>query len=80
VDTACLHDWLRDNDRQFHRHHGGVSSATDLFSLARDYGIEGAAAHNALADAWVTAQLFQRLLPFLAASGVGTVRELVSIK
>lgn len=80
VDTAALHDWLRDNDRDFHRHYGGVSSKTDLFSLAKAYGIENTTAHHALADALITAQLFQRFLPFLKKSGIRTARELIALR
>lgn len=80
VDTAGLHDWLRDNDRDFHRHYGGVSPKTDLFSLAKNYGIENTTAHHALADAFVTAQLFQRFLPFLKKSGIRTARELIAVR
>jgi len=80
VDTASLHDWLRDNDRDFHRHYGGVSPKTDLFSLAKTYGIENTTAHHALSDAFVTAQLFQRFLPFLKKSGIRTARELIAVK
>jgi len=79
VDTAALHDWLYENDSAFARHVKGMSSKTDLFSLAQHYGIEVNKAHNALQDAWLAAQLLQRFYPFLAGCGIKTVKELLAV-
>lgn len=79
VDTATLHDWLYDNDSRFARHHRGMTSKNDLFSMAKRYGIEGGKAHNAFSDAYLTAQLFQRLACFLPACGVRSIRELMEV-
>jgi DNA polymerase-3 subunit epsilon len=79
VDTATLHDWLVDNDPRFAAHHGGISIKKDLFSTATRYGIAVNRAHDALFDAFVAAQLFQRFLGFLPASGVRTVKELLQV-
>lgn len=79
IDTSTLHDWLYANDSRFARHHHGMTLKNDLFSLARKYGIEVEKAHNAIYDAFVTAQLFQRFVPFLPGCGVETVHDLMSI-
>jgi DNA polymerase-3 subunit epsilon len=79
VDTAALHDWLIDNDAGFAAHHGGISVKKDLFSTATRYGIAIDRAHDALFDAFVAAQLFQRFLAFLPANGVRTVKELLEV-
>ena len=79
VDTSSLHDWLYENDSRFARHHSGMTLKTDLFSLARKYGIEVEKAHNAMYDAYITAQLFQRFLPFLPECGVRNVKDLISM-
>jgi len=79
VDTATLHDWLIDNDPRFAAHHGGISLKKDLFSTATRYGIDVDRAHDALFDAFVAAQLFQRFLGFLPANGVRTVKELLEV-
>jgi DNA polymerase-3 subunit epsilon len=79
ADTANLHDWLVENDPNFAAHHGGISVRKDLFSTATRYGIEVNRAHDALFDAFVTAQLFQRFLGFLPANGVRTVKELLEV-
>ena len=79
VDTSALHDWLYESDSHFARHHEGMSLKSDLFSLAARYGIEVEKAHNAMYDAYVTAQLFQRFLPFLPECGVRNLKELLTV-
>jgi DNA polymerase-3 subunit epsilon len=79
VDTASLHDWLLDNDPALAAHHGGMSLKKDLFSTAAKYGVTLDRAHDALFDALVAAQLFQRFLGFLPANGVRTVKELLQV-
>ena len=78
VDTAILHSWMVERGSGLSRHYGGMCREQDLFIMARHYGIEpGGRAHNALLDAFVTAQLFQRLLAFLPESGIKTVGGLL---
>lgn len=79
LDTSTLHDWLYENDSRFARHHLGMTSKTDLFSLAQKYGIQGGKAHNAFSDAFITAQLFQRFVSFLPECGIRTVKDLLQI-
>ncbi len=78
VDTALLHAWLLARGSSLSRHFGGWCLDQNLFTMARHYGIEpGGQAHNALLDAFVTAQLFQRLLAFLPESGIKSVGGLL---
>jgi DNA polymerase-3 subunit epsilon len=79
VDTLAMHDWLSENDAGFAQHFGGISLKNDLASLAARYGVRIAGVHNAFRDAYMTAQLFQRFLPFLTANGVITVKDLLAI-
>ena len=79
LDTSTLHDWLYDNDSNFARHHQGMTSKTDLFALAKKYGVALEKSHNAFNDAYITAQLFQRFVHFLPAAGVRTIKELLQI-
>ena len=51
----------------------------DLFSLATAYGIPVNRAHDAIYDAYVTAQLFQRYLALLPKHGVRTLAELIKV-
>lgn len=79
VDTSNLHDWLIDNQPALAAHFGGVALEKDLFSVAKRYGVPVDRPHAALADAFVTAQIFQRFLHFLPGCGVATLRDLLSV-
>ena len=79
LDTGALHDWLHDNDSNFARHYGGMTTKTDLFALAKKYGIPAEKSHNSFNDAFLTAQLFQRFLCFLPECGIQTVKEILTI-
>lgn len=80
VDTAATHRHLeRCRERPCAYHEGTEGAAGDLFTLARDRGIAVRRAHDPLADAFVTAQLFQRHLRELAAGGVATVADLLKV-
>ena len=79
LDTSTLHDWLYDNDTRFARHYKGMTMKSDLFSMAKKYGVEGGKSHNAFSDAYITAQLFQRFEPFLPGCGIKTLKELLKV-
>ncbi|MBW2470901.1 MAG: 3'-5' exonuclease [Deltaproteobacteria bacterium] len=79
LDTATLHDWLYDNDSRFAKHYQGMTLKSDLFSMAKKYGVEGGKSHNAFSDAYITAQLFQRFVPFLPGCGIKNLKELLKI-
>ena len=79
LDTSTLHDWLYDNDSRFARHYHGMTMKSDLFSMAKKYGVDGGKSHNAFSDAYITAQLFQRFAPFLPGCGVKTLKELLKV-
>lgn len=78
VDTWRIHTWIRYHTDTAARHFG-ENGDKDLFSLAKKYHIPVAKAHDALNDAFVTAQLFQRFLRFLPSLGVRTAKELLRI-
>jgi DNA polymerase-3 subunit epsilon len=79
VDTCRLHRWIREKEENCDAFHGGISECVDLFSLATQYGIPVQQAHHALGDAYITAQLFQRLLKELPGWGITTVDGLLRI-
>jgi DNA polymerase-3 subunit epsilon len=79
VDTCRLYEWIKSGDGSFSRHYDGNSGELDLVSLAREYGVPVSDAHNALGDAFITAQLFQRFMGVLAGLGVKTARDLVRV-
>ncbi len=69
VDTLALYGWLRRRAAE-HPAFALEVTAPSLFDLARTFEIHVEAAHSAIGDAYVTAQLLQRLLPFLAQAGI----------
>jgi len=79
IDTRKADAWmgkLRDNPCAYYE------SKTDdmrLAALAGRYGITGKNAHNALDDAFVTAQVWQRFLWELPLLGVERVRDILAI-
>jgi DNA polymerase III subunit epsilon len=79
VDTVRIHSWI---EEQRHRHDGHFTapeSGLNLVALARRHGISVGGAHNALADAFITAQLLQRQLRALPALGVRTLGDLLRV-
>ncbi len=79
LDTHSIHEWLYENGVAFKKHYQGGSTKTDLFSVSQRYGITVDTAHDALNDAFVTAQLFQRFLYFLHAESMHTLNDLLDI-
>jgi DNA polymerase III subunit epsilon len=79
VDTLVIHRWLQEREEVVCAYYGGSADPSDLFALAKRHGIPVSGAHNALNDAFVTAQLFQRFLSMLPGRGVKTIRDLVRI-
>lgn len=77
VDTARLYNWMRRKEEAVCAYHGGLSEDIDLFSVAKRYDVPVGKAHNALDDAFVTAQLFQRFITALPQAGVKTVKDLL---
>lgn len=79
VDTMRIHSWV---EQQRHRHagrHEAPEGALNLISLARLRGIPVEGAHNALTDAFITAQLLQRQLRALPGLGVRTLGDLLRV-
>ncbi|HWR71738.1 MAG TPA: 3'-5' exonuclease [Nitrospirota bacterium] len=78
VDTWRIHDWVRRQTDLAARDFGD-DAERDLFTLAKKHHIPVAKAHDALGDAFITAQLFQRFLRSLPSLGVRTLKELLKI-
>ncbi len=76
VDTARVFRWLEVQRK--YRLHGWEHGSEDvsLAALAQRYGIPVQDAHHALEDAFVTAQLWQRLLHELENEGIRRLGQL----
>ena len=79
VDTARVQRWLDLRQSRYREDRGYQTEKIDLISLAGRYGLEFREAHHALYDAFLTAQLWQRLIEQLDKSGVRTLGELLRV-
>lgn len=75
VDTLSIFGWLRRRGID-HPAFALELPAPSLFDLAEAFEIPVEAAHSAIGDAYVTAQVFQRFLPLLHQAGVGNLSGL----
>lgn len=78
LDTARAFHWLQLHGERV-RGLDEVGDRMNLVALAERYGLDGCEAHHALCDAFVTAQLWQRLLIELEAAGVTTLSDALRI-
>ncbi len=78
VDTSALYEWVR---MKFSSRRALPYAFTDsgLYDIAQFFGIPVNGAHNAIMDAFITAQVFQRFIPMLTDGGVKSIGELLSI-
>ncbi len=79
VDTCRVYQWLQKNNGGFSRSYAGGDEDLDLFSIARRLRVPVSGAHNALNDAFITAQVFQRFVSLLPRLGVRTLGDLLII-
>jgi DNA polymerase-3 subunit epsilon len=78
LDTCSLHDWLARRFKNSARF-AASPSGYRLYDIAKRFDIPVSKVHNAIADAYTTAQLFQRVLPLLAEAGADTMELLLKI-
>jgi DNA polymerase-3 subunit epsilon len=78
LDTFTLYRWLWEkwsSESEFSLHPQRV----DLYEIAKAFGIPFTGAHNAVMDAFITAQVFQHFLPWLKRSGIDNLEQLLRI-
>ncbi len=78
LDTAAAHRWLEQHDHHV-RGLDELQGRCDLATLAEEYGLEMRDAHHALYDAYVTAQLWQKLLARLQLAGINTLGKALRV-
>jgi len=78
LDTFSLYNWLRTR-ASHHRCFSISPRSCGLYDVAECLGIPVQGAHNAIEDAFITAQLFQRLIPVLIESGIKNIGDLLSV-
>jgi len=78
VDTFGIHEWLKARS-SYGKSRAAGGSGLGLYDMAKQYGIQTRGLHNALMDAYITAQVFQRFIPILAEEGVKELGDLLRI-
>jgi DNA polymerase-3 subunit epsilon len=78
LDTARAFRWLM-LQTAIAEGHDRVDAALDLPSVAAHYAVAVHDAHHALVDAFVTAQVWQRMLPQLERAGIATLGQALRI-
>lgn len=78
IDTISVYTWLR-KMLPMAECFAVPETGTSLYDIARIFCIPLEGAHNALQDAFTTAQLLQRFLPLLGAAGVMDIGGLLRI-
>jgi DNA polymerase-3 subunit epsilon len=81
VDIYRLYEWLRNRveRKQAAGRRLPVLGESGLYEMAKLYAIPFGGAHDALMDAFITAQVFQRLLSMVSDEGILYVRDLLKI-
>jgi DNA polymerase-3 subunit epsilon len=78
LDTFSMYEWLRKRQRArdcFATPFAGYR----LYDIIKCFDIPVHGAHNAIMDAFATAQLFQRFIPYLADAGALDIGELLKV-
>lgn len=78
IDTYKVYEWLRQR-RHSDPCFSSVPKDPALYEIAQCFDIPVRGAHEAIIDAFITAQLFQRFIPLLVESGVSSVGELCDV-
>jgi len=78
IDTARVHHWLLRQGR-YSEDLALQLEKLDLQTVAKAYGLNPENAHHALADAFLTAQVWQKMLVSLRKKGVNNLKKLLKI-
>ena len=78
IDTFSIYEWLRKRQRARDCFATPVAGYR-LYDIIKCFDIPVSGAHNAIMDAFATAQLFQRFIPYLADAGAQDIGELLKV-
>jgi DNA polymerase-3 subunit epsilon len=78
LDTFSIYEWLRNRNKSRDCLATPLAGYR-LHDIAKCFGIPVNGAHNAVIDAFVTAQLLQRFFPLLVEAGVDDIGDLLRI-
>ncbi len=79
IDTNKLYQWLKKKRLNPDAFYQDTAEGKSLLEMAKELDIPVSGLHNAIYDAFITAQIFQRFLYMLKAEGLKTIGELLKI-
>ncbi len=80
IDTLKLYWWYKKKRLGYDAFADQSDLLTSsLFEIAKEFGVPVQEIHNAVSDAFITAQVFQRFMPILMRKGVVELSELIRI-
>ena len=75
IDIFPLFEWVKNNRTARGGEEINIPLHYKLYDIANYYSIEVNGAHNAMIDAFITAQIFQRFIPILLEAGIRSVGD-----
>jgi DNA polymerase-3 subunit epsilon len=79
LDIYPIFEWVRNNRTVRGGEEITLPLHYKLYDMAKYFGISVSGAHNAIIDAFITAQIFQRFIPVLIDSGIKSIGELLKL-
>ena len=79
VDIRSVGEWLRGRGIIPGECGSALPHRYQLYDIAKCLDIPVNVAHNAIVDAFITAQIFQRFIPVLVGAGIRSTEDLVSM-
>ncbi len=79
IDIYPLFEWMLRKGGFREREGAALPHRYQLYDMARYFDIEVNGAHNAMIDAFITAQIFQRLIPVLSRAEIRKAEDLVKL-
>jgi DNA polymerase III subunit epsilon len=79
LDIFPMFEWIRSNKAASGGKEIHMPLHYKLYDIAKYYGIEVNGAHNAMIDAFITAQIFQRFIPILLEAGIRSVGDVLRL-
>lgn len=79
LDIFPLYEWIRNRENRKKQQGVSLPHQYSLYDIAKFYDIDISSTHNALVDAYITAQIFQRFIPYFIEAGITSVGDLMKL-
>jgi DNA polymerase-3 subunit epsilon len=79
LDIFPMFEWVRSKKAARGGEEINMPIQYKLYDIAKHYSIEVNGAHNAMIDAFLTAQIFQRFIPILLEAGIRSVGDVLRL-